>query len=111
LDVNEIIGDVDLLMTDYSSVYFDFLLLNRKLIFIPSDIEEYDLNRGFVFEKYYDITPGEKVFTQEMLQKSLICEEDLYIKEREYVKNMLHRYSDNNSCERVWEKIKLNIGE
>jgi len=110
LDVNEILGDIDILMTDYSSVYFDFLLLNKKLIFIPTDIKEYDLKRGFVFENYNDVTPGEKVFTQSELENALMNVEDEYEANRLYLKNMLHRYCDNKSCQRVWEHIKHNIG-
>lgn len=40
----------DILITDYSSVFFDFLLLDRPIIFMAHDFEEYSSRMGF----YYD---------------------------------------------------------
>nr|WP_129408529.1 CDP-glycerol glycerophosphotransferase family protein [Marinitoga lauensis] len=45
MDLYELINGVDLLITDYSSIYFDYLLLNRPIIFTPVDLEEYRKTR------------------------------------------------------------------
>lgn len=54
-DITELLNGFDLLMTDYSSVYFDYLLLNKPLLFLPYDLEEYIEERGLNF-KYSDVT-------------------------------------------------------
>ena len=45
------IADIfDILITDYSSIYIDYLLLDRPLIFLPYDKEQYLKGRGMNFE-------------------------------------------------------------
>lgn len=40
---------VDGLITDYSSVFFDFAVTRKKIILFPYDLEEYEEERGFYF--------------------------------------------------------------
>lgn len=39
----------DVLITDYTSAYFDFLLLDKPVVFNFYDFEEYSETRGFSF--------------------------------------------------------------
>lgn len=55
-------------MTDYSSLYFDFLLWNRPILFFPYDLEYYrNEDRGLIFD-YEEFTPGPKAYGIEDLQ-------------------------------------------
>lgn len=55
--INDLYLISDLLITDYSSVMFDFALLNRPMLFYPYDLEHYQEElRGFYFN-YQDV-PG-----------------------------------------------------
>ncbi len=58
-DIMDILNIFDILITDYSSIYVDFLLVNKPLLFIPYDKDEYLNERGFNFE-YDKVTPGYK---------------------------------------------------
>lgn len=50
-DIRELYVVADILITDYSSVFFDFAILKRPMIFFVYDIEEYRDNlRGFYFD-------------------------------------------------------------
>lgn len=50
-DINELYVISDILLTDYSSVFFDFANLERPMIFYMYDYEEYQNNlRGFYFD-------------------------------------------------------------
>lgn len=49
IDANEIMSVVDVLISDYSSIYFDFLASSRPVIFYIPDLEDYLENRGLYF--------------------------------------------------------------
>lgn len=69
-DINELYIISDLLITDYSSVFFDFAILERPMLFYMYDMEEYrDEMRGF----YFDVSalPGDILKTEEQLVESI----------------------------------------
>jgi CDP-glycerol glycerophosphotransferase (TagB/SpsB family)/glycosyltransferase involved in cell wall biosynthesis len=108
IDFYEVLGASDLLITDYSSVYFDYLLLDKPIIFMPTDLEEYQVERGFVLGAYEEWTPGPKVINQIELQSEILeYEKNIveYRNIRNHIKNKVHFYQDSNSTERVWEFI------
>lgn len=108
LDLYEVLNACDVLITDYSSVYFDYLLLDRPIIFTPVDIEDYRKTRGFLLEPYDFWTPGEHVISQEALEESLLralSKPKAHEKQREMVRNIVHTYQDGCSSERVWRCI------
>mgnify|MGYP001039481408 CR=1 FL=1 len=115
LDLYEIIGVSDMLLTDYSSVFFDYLLLNKPLIFLPVDKQEYSENRGFILTDYNQWTPGPKVYNQQDLQDNMLQNlrnPELYKSEREGIRDKVHQYTTNDSSERVWQFIRdINISE
>ncbi|MBE6044716.1 MAG: glycosyltransferase [Clostridium thermopalmarium] len=112
IDLYEILNAADLLITDYSSVYFDYLLLDRPIIFTPIDFKEYSETRGFILEPYEKWTPGAKVLTQETLEREIIksLKDNSYYKlERENIRNIIHRYIDGESSKRIWDIIDKEI--
>ena len=72
MQLYSLIGECGVLLTDYSSVYIDYLILNRPIGFIIDDFEEYKNSRGFVFDKPDDWMPGEKIKTFEELEKFIL---------------------------------------
>jgi len=60
-DINELLIASDLLVTDYSSVIFEYSLLGRPMVFFAPDLAEYEAERGFYFP-YREWVPG-PVFT------------------------------------------------
>ena len=75
MDINEILPAVDLLITDYSGIYLDFLLCDNPVMFIPYDLKQYQTElRGLLFD--YDLfTPGSKIDTL----KNFIKEGQIYL--------------------------------
>lgn len=53
-DINDLLLIADILITDYSSVIFDYAFLNKPIIYFVYDLEEYEHSRGlyFPFEEY-----------------------------------------------------------
>ena len=70
-DIAELYLVSDMLITDYSSVMFDYSLLDRPMIFFTYDLEQYkDHLRGFYFD-FLEEAPGPIVLTNEELVKEI----------------------------------------
>jgi len=63
-DVNEVMLAADILVTDYSSIIFEYALLNRPMAFLAPDLAAYERERGFFFD-YRSGVPGPVVQTTE----------------------------------------------
>ncbi|WP_175073652.1 CDP-glycerol glycerophosphotransferase family protein [Terribacillus sp. AE2B 122] len=112
MDLYEIMPLADMLITDYSSIYFDYLLLDKPIIFSPVDLQSYQQNRGFILDSYTNWTPGPKVTTQDTLQDALasfIENPSWYGAERKQVRDQVHHFQDSKSSERVWKFIQEKI--
>ena len=57
VDVNDLLFVVDLLITDYSSIVFDFSTLRRPMLFFAFDLDEYIAERDF-YVPFEDFVPG-----------------------------------------------------
>jgi len=114
VDLYEILGLSDALITDYSSVFFDYLLLDKPVLFTPTDLEEYRRSRSFLLDPYEDWTPGPKVTDQEALERELaasLADPSRFAEERSRIARAVHRYRDGNSSERVWREIDRYLEE
>lgn len=102
-DVNELLPAVDVLVTDYSSIFFDFLLLDRPIIFSCADRASYERERGFMID-YDSNTPGDKVRTgPEFLTAldDLLSGRDRHRAFRAEIRDRFHRFADANSAARI----------
>lgn len=108
IDLQKMLLDCDILITDYSSVYFDFLLLDRPIIYIPYDLEQYKKERGLLFD-FDEVTCGDKVFTQKEFIESLTKNIENPAKDREIraaIRNRFHQHNDGLASERLFNFIK-----
>ncbi len=106
-DINELYIASDALITDYSSVFFDYANLNRPIIFYMYDLDHYknDL-RGF----YIDPAglPGAVVKTEKELISSLQDLEEYtlrYVKMYEDFRSTYNALDDGMATERVMNKV------
>lgn len=112
-DIYPVLKYVDVLITDYSSIYMDFLLLDRPVVFYPYDLETYRAkDRGFS-HPYDKMTPGMKVSTINELIKFLEEEVwlDKYRLERNKLKDRAFSKQDFKSSERLIQIIKNMVDE
>lgn len=110
-DVTGMLGMFDLLITDYSSIYIDYLLTDKPLMFLPYDRERYLDGRGMNFE-YDEVTPGPKPETMKDFIReirSLISGEDSWKSERDRVNlkfNEVREPCSADICSQVLSEIK-----
>ena len=99
---------MDALLTDYSSIFFDYLLLNRPIGFVIDDYEEYAASRGFAFEDPFEYMPGEVIDNAEKLIEffsSVMCGDDNFMEKREEVCKITNYYRDANNRSRCMDLI------
>ena len=105
-DIYPILKYTDMLVTDYSSIAFDFLLLDRLIIYFDYDYEHYLKTRGAFLLKYADYTPGIKVKTQDALTQAIVESfenNDTFKAQRSKLKTELFDHCDGNASQRIYE--------
>ncbi|HPR24269.1 MAG TPA: CDP-glycerol glycerophosphotransferase family protein, partial [Bacillota bacterium] len=105
-DINELYIISDLLITDYSSVFFDYANLKKPILFYMYDLEEYrDDIRGF----YIDINelPGEIITEEDRLIQAVKEVGDGFVPDEKYMAfNSRYNYlDDGNAAKRTVRKI------
>lgn len=106
-DLYELLRYTDALISDYSSVSVDYLLLNRPIAFALDDYNQYLLARGFVFDEPLKYMPGHHLFVMKDLIQFFCDVEsncDLYANNRIEMMSIMHNPCDNY-CERVWDCV------
>lgn len=109
-DIMVVLNLFDVLITDYSSIYIDFLLLQRPIIFLPYDKDKYLHDRGFNFD-YDNVTPGYKPNDMKSFIKDveeIFKGNDLYKEEREEVNNFFNEIK-SECCRNICLNIKKII--
>ena len=111
INTQELLLISDILITDYSSCYFDYLHTSRPIIFYPYDLQEYLKEDRELYFDYVDnlITPGIKAYNEDELYKAI----EKYHNHPEYdaeyrniSKAYFHNKSDGNSSKRNYEAIR-----
>ncbi len=101
-DPQELLAISDILITDYSSCYIDYLLLDRPIIFFHYDNYEEDDNELYFKINDYEVGPIVKN-ELELLEKikNIISGKDDYKIERKKVRQIFHQFHDGKSSERL----------
>lgn len=110
IELTELFKITNALITDYSGVYYDYLLLDNIIGFTIDDFDEYKKTKGFVFENIQDYMSGEKIRNIKDLYKfvdDVVENNDLFKFERIEMKNKFNRYCDDKSSERLAKFLKL----
>lgn len=100
----------DMLITDYSSVMFDFAILNKPMLFFTYDYENYKNNlRGLYFD-FKKEAPGPLVFNTASLIEEIRHIDDYAEKYKIEMTNFRKKfvqYDSGNACKRLAENIFL----
>lgn len=107
----EHLGGAPALITDYSSVWIDYLLLDRPIIFFVPDSQDYESSRGLNESASFMEKVGPKVTTLEgvvsWLRRFLIDGDDPYVAGRKAARDAMHAWVDDRSARRVLERSGL----
>ncbi len=106
-DIYPLLSLFDLLLTDYSSIYFDYLLLDRPIVFYPYDMDAYRAGRELLFD-YDAMTPGPRALDFDALLAALAATlngPDTHAEARKRVRDLVHDHRDGRSMARLWEQL------
>ena len=109
LTLYQALGHAELLLTDHSSVWIDYLLLRRPVVFTIGDREDYSESRGHYFTPLEEYLPGPAVDTLEGLASVLSTSYEELV--RTWAEPLAssqafhHRFVDDRSAERIVKTV------
>lgn len=110
-DIQELLLISDVLVTDYSSMIFDYLLLNRPILLFAYDLEEYSRERGMYYD-FKEIAPGPLLFNgKELIDaiKNIEKSDNDFREKRELIKDRFNKFTDGKSIERVLKFLNISF--
>ena len=107
IDVYSFLKTVDLLITDYSSVYTDYMLLDRPVIAFQYDWQEYCADTRECYIEQDEYMPELKAATMEELMRGIqsVLMEDCCLAKRHISRERMFAHLDGKSSQRLFEKI------
>ena len=114
-DMYPLFSKVDLLVTDYSSIFFDFLLTDKPVLFYPYDKDDYLTKDRSIYDEYDTVTPGHKAYTFNSFYEKLelFFKEPIALKKSalDYnkIKKMYNKYNDCEGSKRTYQFIISNL--
>lgn len=110
MQLYQFIGYTDILITDYSSISRDYLLIDKPCIYTLDDYEQYSQSRGIFPPNAIDYMAGYHVKTANDLIEAIdeICSGiDKYADKRAEVREKYHTYKDGDSSRRIVKYLGL----
>ncbi|MEG0834972.1 MAG: CDP-glycerol glycerophosphotransferase family protein [Christensenellaceae bacterium] len=104
-NINTYLPFCDLLITDYSGAYFDFLLTNKPVVFFDYDLEWYIKNNSGLYFDYDEIAKGPhcKTWDEVFSACKKILEYDSWYEDRIRLKEKVFKFDDSQNAKRVYE--------
>ena len=109
IQLYQLVGQTDALITDYSSIYFDYLIMEKPIAYIIDDIEEYKNDRGFFIsdDKLFDYMPGMKISNLSDFNMFFekVCSNSFDIVYDKDILTEMNKYTDSFSSKRICDAV------
>ena len=114
VQINQLLGHADALISDYSSAAIDYLMLDRPVAFTIDDYKEYQESRGFHWQDIRNWLPGKEIFTFDdfvEFVREIASGQDSSCQKRRELRKKFHKFADDRSCERVLKALGIDKAE
>ena len=108
-DVYPFLPEVDGMISDYSSIYMDYILLNRPIFFLLYDREKYETKDRELHAFFDDFLVGPISTNQEKLEQDLVycfSQKDDFKQERSRIIEKSYLHTDDSSSQRIFKFIQ-----
>jgi CDP-glycerol glycerophosphotransferase len=113
-DVTPLLPAFDVLITDYSSIAFDYSLVGGPILFLAPDVVEYSSSRG-AYEPYSDFSGGDEVASWgavvdllELLDRSKVAR-DRAVSHSHWLAARMYSFNDGRNTARVYAEIRARL--
>lgn len=110
INLYELFPFTNALITDYSSVSFDYLVVDKPICYTLDDYKIYESTRGFVFDHPLDYMPGHHVYNMQELMtflEDMKCDRDNYKQKRKEVRDVAVTKNDSSYCEQILKALEV----
>lgn len=106
MNINELMTVADIMITDYSSVVFEYSLFERPMVFFTFDLDDYIDQRGLYYD-FDEVTPGPLCYTNDEMI-NYISDVDRKFNKQEVIefKEKFMSSCDGHSSERIWALVE-----
>ena len=111
MEVYDLLRISDALITDYSSIYIDYLLLDRPIAFDLCDLKSYSKGIGFNSSNPRSLMPGTQIESFDNLiqfVQDINDGKDSFCDERRKLTKACHKYIDSHSTERLLKILQIS---
>ncbi len=104
------------LVTDYSSIFFDYLLLDRPVLFYPYDLADYQRYSRSLYDEYDTVTPGHKATDAASFERGVVRlltayddESRAYAADRARVRERFFEHQDDGASARLLDALVARV--
>lgn len=110
IHINQLLGGIDAIISDYSSVAVDYMLLDRPIGFTVDDMGEYLKKRGFIFDNIEEWLPGvilkDEIEVIKYIDNVANCN-DVGKEKRNRLKSLFHDNCSGSNCKRLLDTLGI----
>ncbi len=112
IQINQILGYADALISDYSSVAVDYLVTDRPIGFTLDDVESYGKERGFFWPDVRPHLPGKDIYDFDEMYDyidTVLKGGDPGSEKRHKLSESMQKYKDDRNSRRVFETLGIGV--
>ena len=112
IQINQLLGYADALISDYSSVAVDYLVMDRPIGFTLDDVESYGKERGFFWPDVKPHLPGKELYDFDdfyQFIEDVLDGEDPGAEKRHSICDEMQKYKDDQNSARVFKALGIEV--
>lgn len=111
--IYDFLTETDALITDYSSVYYDYLMIDRPIAMAIEDLEDFSSKWPMFYDDFKANYKCPYIYTLDDLKqfiRDVANDNDTYKEERTQALNRFYDYTDGKTCERIYNFMANEYG-